>query len=508
MEKLANNLQIKNMLQSCHNSMYSFQIAILIILLSTSNLVLGQAVNNLHGNPLANTISPPASLLSEYVHIPSETGNEKEAADFMIQQCRNRGLSIEQITYKKGSYNFAASLYPLSQHKPNIIFLNHLDVVPAGNPENWQHPPYEGFIEDGKVWGRGSLDMKGPAIIQLFAIERFVQLAKNTDLPYNVTLLCVSGEETGGAKGSALVAENFKNIFSPAVVIGEGGSGIEKMSFLPKGKIFFGISITEKRPIWLRISCELHSAGHASIVGNNYANMHLIKGLYKLGKLRHPINMTNEAKLMFRGTGKIMGGLKGGTIKHINWIIFKPFLNHYVHKNPELESVLCNTLTVSNLGYAEASPNQNAQKATALIDCRLLPGTSPKEMIDFITQKVNDTLLHISIVQEGPEQFTTLPEFFFNKIAKAIHHSFTDAEVVPILFPASNDNSYYRATGCPVYGFNPMIMSPLQIKSIHNNNEYIELNKIDKGIEVLETFLRSVLILPDPTLSSTIMHQQ
>ncbi|NWJ50261.1 MAG: M20/M25/M40 family metallo-hydrolase [Bacteroidetes bacterium] len=468
----------------------------------------GQSIHNLSDFPVSNTVSPAASLLSNYVHIASETGNEKEAADFMMLQCRNKGLVIEKITYKKGSYNFAASLYPLNLHKPNIIFLNHMDVVPSGDPANWKHPPYEGFIDDGKVWGRGSLDMKGPAIIQLSAIERFVQLAQKEDLPYNVTLLCVSGEETGGAKGSAIVAKNFKELFTPAIVIGEGGSGIEKVSFLPKGKTYFGVSIIEKKPLWLKLSCSLHSAGHASIVGKNYANLHLINGLHKLVMMRQPIKMTSEAMLMFRSTGNIVGGLRGFTIKHINWLIFKPFLNHYVYQNPELESILCNTITVSNLGNADASPNQNAQKATALVDCRLLPGTSPEEMINFINRKIKDTLLHVSIVQQGPNQITTQPEFFFEKLAKAIKQTYTNAEVVPILFPASNDNSYYRAAGCPVYGLNPIIMSPLQIKSIHNNDEYIELEKIDKGIEVLETFLRSILILPDATRSSTTMHQQ
>lgn len=478
------------------------------LLLVSTNMILAQSIHHSSDIEVANTIQTTASLLSEYVRIPSETGNEKEAADFLMQHCSKKGLLIHQITDNKGSINFAASLYPLSLRKPNIIFLNHIDVVPAGNPAEWVHPPYEGFIGDGKVWGRGSLDMKGPAIIQLSAIERFVHLAQTSDLPFNVTLLCVSGEETGGAKGSGIVVKNFSNILTPALVIGEGGSGIEKVGFLPKGKIFFGISITEKKALWLKLSCTLHSAGHASIVGNNYANLHLIEGLDKLVKIRQPIKMTNEAKLMFRNTGKKVGGLRGFTISHINWLIFRPFLNYYVHQNPELESILCNTLTISNLGSLETRPNQNAQKATALIDCRLLPGTSATELINFLNKKIKDTLLHFSIVQEGPNQLTTLPEFFFSKLAMSIQQTYIGSEVVPILFPASNDNSYFRTLGCPVYGLNPMVLSSEQIKSIHNNDEFIDLKDINKGIEVFENFLRSVLMPSTPTPSSTTIHQQ
>lgn len=107
-------------------------------------------------------------------------------------------------------------------------------------------------------------------------------------------------------------------------------------------------------------------------------------------------------------------------------------------------------------------------------------------------------LLHISVMHEGPKQFTTQPEFFFDQLAKAIQKTFSGSEVVPILFPASNDNSYFRAEGCRVYGLNPMIVSPVQIKSIHNSNEYIDLEDIDKGIEVFGNFLRSVLMLSSP----------
>jgi len=454
-----------------------------------------------------DTVSAAAILLSTYVGIPSETGNEKKAADFLMQQCGERGLIINQFTDKIGSSNFSASLYPLHLGKPNIIFLNHIDVVPAGDLADWIFPPYEGRIDDGKVWGRGSFDNKGLAIVQLSAIERFLDMAHTHDLPYNVTLLSVSGEETGGTNGSAIVSKNFKEVFAPAVVIGEGGSGINEMDFLPEGKTFFGISIAEKGILWLKISCMIKGDGHASIAGNDYANKHLIKGLNRLVKTHQPIRMTDEAQLMFRSIGKKVGGLKGFAVTHLNWLVFRPFLNKIIDQNHELESLLCNAITVSNMGNLTGSPNQNKQEAMAFIDCRLLPGVSSNEMIEFISKKINDPLLHISILHQRPKQSGTNPEFFFNQLAKSIQVVYEGAEVVPILFPASNDNFYFRSDECPVYGLNPMITSKLQIQSIHNYNEFIDLEDIDKGIEVFENFLRSVLFSPDSILSGS-EHQQ
>ncbi|MBV5313719.1 MAG: M20/M25/M40 family metallo-hydrolase [Prolixibacteraceae bacterium] len=455
-----------------------------------------------------STTTIAAEMLSDYIQIPSESGNEKEAGQFLIDKCLQKGLNIQTISDSSGSLNFAASIYPLDLKKPNIIFLNHIDAVQAKNVSDWTYPPYQGKITDNKVWGRGSFDNKGLAITQLSAIEKFIQQARNYDLPYNITLLCVSDEETGGLNGSAIVAKRFNESFTPAVVIGEGGSGVENIKFFPSHKTFFGISVAEKGFLWLKLSCRINTDGHASVVGNDYAIKRLVTGLYKLSNKRQPIRMSAETHKMFKSIGENFGGLKGFAIKHINWYVFRPFLRHQVKENPELESILCNKITISNLKENNTSTNQNAQEAIAMLDCRYLPESSPDEIVATVKKRLNDSIIHISIVRKGPLQYSTTPEFFFDELKNAIKRTFKSAEVSPVMFPASNDNSYYRAAGCPVYGLNPMIVSSGQIKAIHNANEYIDLDDIENGINVFTNFLQSVQKSYTPTDSvSTIIQQ-
>ncbi|MDY0015778.1 MAG: M20/M25/M40 family metallo-hydrolase, partial [Bacteroidales bacterium] len=320
------------------------------------------------------TTSSAIQFLSEYIRIPSVSGNENQAAYFLMQACEEKGLYIYKISDTIGSVNFAASLYPLNLNKPNIVFHNHMDVVPAGDSCQWTYAPYSGTIANGKVWGRGSMDNKGLAIIQLFTIEKFIGLAINKDLPYNVTIVCVSGEETGGFTGSAIVSENFKEIFNPVVVIGEGGAGMDNIAFLDKAKIFFGISITEKSSVWLKLSYNVQSAGHASIAGSDYAYKRLIKSLHKLIDKQQPIQITNEVKLMFTEAGKSIGGIKGFAFKNLDWKIFRPTIKKYVKNVPEFESMLCNTITVSSFGEIYNTTNQTPMEVHATLDCRLLPG--------------------------------------------------------------------------------------------------------------------------------------
>jgi acetylornithine deacetylase/succinyl-diaminopimelate desuccinylase-like protein len=153
------------------------------------------------------------------------------------------------------------------------------------------------------------------------------------------------------------------------------------------------------------------------------------------------------------------------------------------------------------------SPNQIPQEAFALVDCRYLPGSQPEEIIESVKKIVKDPEIQIIVEKQGARQYATTPEFFYDELAKSIQKTFPNAVAMPILFPASNDNSYFRASGTPVYGLIPMMLSTEQIRSIHNKDEYIDVEDIEKGAQVFENFLQSVLF-PKPSIDSAQVKRQ
>jgi len=447
---------------------------------------------NLYSSDTLN-VSDAARFLSKYVSIPSVSGSEEEAANWFANQFSERGFFVEFLTNSPGSVNFAASLYPLSSGKPNIVFLNHIDVVIAGNTHQWRYPPYEGVIAEDKVWGRGSFDNKGLGVIQMFAVSEFLKRASESDLKYNVTVLCVSGEETGGITGSSIVAKGFVEKFNPEVVIGEGGSGMEELSFLNKKRPLFGISIAEKGFMLVKLSWQTEAGGHASIAGDSYASLMMINTLHKLLNTPHPIVMTKEAELMFSSVGKKIGGVKGKVMSKPTSKLFMRFLKQHALDNPELNDIMTNKITLTGISSNKTSYNQISHEVAAFLDCRLLPGETPEDIISFIRESAQDSLMHISIIEQGPLPLTSEPEYFFGVMANCLEEEFEGSTVVPMLLPASTDNSFYRATGVPVYGINPMIVSQDQLNAIHNYNEFIKLEDIDRGIRVFKQFLSKLL---------------
>jgi len=197
---------------------------------------------------------------------------------------------------------------------------------------------------------------------------------------------------------------------------------------------------------------------------------------------------------MLTSVGKEMGGIKGYVFKNLEKKIYRSSLKRHVNRNPVIESLLCNTITITRINSENYTPNQINMEVSATLDCRLLPGIKPEDIIQEIHNRINDSLLEITILNSGCLSQTSYPEFYFEKLAASIKKVFTNAEVYPMLLPASTDNSYYR-DACPVYGINPMIISNHQLQSIHNYNEHIDIEDIEKGILVFEEFL-NLLLLP------------
>ena len=127
-----------------------------ILVLLFSNFIFAQRMEGVLFN---GNIVPLETVLQRYIQIPSVSDNEKEAGDFFKAVCKENGLYITDFGSENGNYNFAASIFPLSENKPNIIFLNHIDVVPEKNTSEFD--AYSGKIIDSEIYGRGAIDNKG-----------------------------------------------------------------------------------------------------------------------------------------------------------------------------------------------------------------------------------------------------------------------------------------------------------------------------------------------------------
>jgi len=145
-------------------------------------------------------------LTQELIRINSENppGNEKQVAKFIKDFLDDLKIPAELIEFEKDRVNLIASV-----GNENGLMLNgHLDTVPVGDLNNWKYDPFEGKVVDGKIFGRGSSDMKGGIAAILMAVKNLA----NEKFKRKLLLTFVADEEVS-LRGSKYLIENRKEIF-------------------------------------------------------------------------------------------------------------------------------------------------------------------------------------------------------------------------------------------------------------------------------------------------------
>ncbi|MEW6667226.1 MAG: ArgE/DapE family deacylase [Thermodesulfobacteriota bacterium] len=154
--------------------------------------------------------------LQELVRIPSVIGNEGKAQDFMRRQYEEFGLEVFQFTANRvkvrrhpaycdttlpyeGRPN-VIGIWKGNSRKRSIILNGHVDTVSPEPATQWTHAPFGGEVEDGRLYGRGALDMKAGLVANLFALKVLRQAG--IDPGGTVMLQSVIEEEDGGGGGA------------------------------------------------------------------------------------------------------------------------------------------------------------------------------------------------------------------------------------------------------------------------------------------------------------------
>ena len=138
------------------------------------------------------------SFMQKIIQIPSVTGNEAEIGALMAEECTKDGLDVDIVEPKEGRVNIVAK-YTGTGEGPRMMMYSHYDVVPAGDLDSWEHPPFGGEIHDGWLWGRGAQDNKIATCGLTMAYRALRELG--VKLKGDIVFTHVGDEEVGGLYG-------------------------------------------------------------------------------------------------------------------------------------------------------------------------------------------------------------------------------------------------------------------------------------------------------------------
>lgn len=158
----------------------------------------------------------------------------------------------KKLDFKAEKFDNYAMHIDMGEGEETLGILAHVDVVPEG--DNWVHPPYGGVIEDGKIYGRGTLDDKGPAIISLYAMKAI----RDAGIKLNKKVRMILGADE--ESGSACLKYYFGELNMP----------YPDLAFTPDSS--FPVTYAEKGSVRVKIKKDFKTLGAVKINGGNAFN--------------------------------------------------------------------------------------------------------------------------------------------------------------------------------------------------------------------------------------------
>ncbi|MBA3532008.1 MAG: M20/M25/M40 family metallo-hydrolase, partial [Ardenticatenales bacterium] len=220
-------------------------------------------------------------------------GNEAACVAYVNGLLTQVGIETTLLARSPQRPNLIARLPGEGRALPLLLY-GHLDVVPTTN-QLWSHPPFEGVIEDGYLWGRGALDMKGGVAMMLAAFLR----AKDEGLrpAGDILFALLSDEEGGGDDGAKFLVEQHPEHFAGVRhAIGEFGGFTLHLG----GQRFYPIQVVEKQVCWMKIRVS-GPAGHGSLPMRGGAMAKVARLLQQVEQHRLPVHVTAPARTMIEG---------------------------------------------------------------------------------------------------------------------------------------------------------------------------------------------------------------
>lgn len=174
------------------------------------------------------------SFLSQLVRCktPSTTGDTREAVELIKGYFEKENLPYDVMAYCKTMPNIISSFDGKNAGR-HLMFNGHLDVMPAGKEPGWTDDPWSGEIREGRVWGRGTSDMKAGVTAMIFAYKYLYRMRDRVNGRLSISL--VADEETGWGRGTGFLFSTAPDRMNADCVLSGEPSGIGAISFASKG---------------------------------------------------------------------------------------------------------------------------------------------------------------------------------------------------------------------------------------------------------------------------------
>jgi acetylornithine deacetylase/succinyl-diaminopimelate desuccinylase-like protein len=427
--------------------------------------ITAEAVHHLQALLRLDTTNPP--------------GNELAAAEYLAGVLRVEGYDPIVLEAAPQRGNLIARLKGDGSLPPLLLY-THLDVVPAES-EHWTHPPFGGDVADGFVWGRGALDMKNIAAMQLMTV--LLLKRAGVTLKRDVIFAATADEEIDSDVGADWLVTQHPDLVRAEYGLSEMGGH----TLYLEGKKFYPVMCAEKGTCWLKMRAR-GRPGHGSVPHADHAVMHLVHAIECLMAHPLPLHLTATASIYVQRLARSVGGTTGLLLSAaLNPLLHDAALKAFPDRTlaDALHAILHNTVSPNQL-YAGYKANVIPSEAEAILDGRMLPGFDHEAFLAEIRPRLGDGI-ELTIEHTSPPLEVSSETPLFNLIEQQLTRSDPGAIVVPYMMAGATDAKLFAKLGTQCYGFAPLKLQPDTPFDglIHGHDERVSVEAFAFGVKVL-----------------------
>ncbi len=427
----------------------------------------------------ASIYQRPIELLQNLVccDTTNPPGNEAACISYINSLLKKAGIRTTVLGRSRERTNVIARL-PGEGKAPPLLLYAHVDVVTTVG-QKWQHPPFAAEIADGFLWGRGTLDCKGPVALMLSAFLK--AKAEKASLPGDVIFCAVSDEEAGAEYGSRYLVDEHPDLFK-GVKYAFGEFGGFNMSMA--GKRMYPIMVAEKQCCWMKMT--FHGrGGHGSMPLRGQAMAKAARALRLLDRKSLPYHLTPAVHLMLSSIADAFGGATGLAVRGLTTSALSGLvLNALGERSSIFAPLLHNTISPTMLQASEKM-NVIPTEVSIGLDGRLLPGFTPQDMKNEIRAVLgSDYDLEVLEYNPGP----SAPNMgLFATLGGVLKEMDPSGTAVPYVMSGVTDARFFTKLGIQTYGFTTLRLPDdfNFIATIHTADERIPLDALDFGVEAV-----------------------
>jgi len=437
------------------------------------------------------------------VNPPEPPGGDGElrAARAIAAMLTDAGLRPEVVEPYPGRGSVGARLHGDGSGGAPLLLLSHLDVVPAAG-DGWTHDPFGADLADGYVWGRGAVDMKGTAAMQLAVIRLLADEARTagrdpaTDpipgLTRDVLFAATADEEAGGHQGISWLVDHRPDWLQGAGALTECGG----VSLDVAGRRFYPIQVAEKGFAVYRILVR-GTAGHGSMPRPDNALVLAAEAVRRLAEPGPP----RPTPVMARFLAVAAEAVPAEPARLVRAIASPD------RRASELAlETLCTPMyaraarallrdTISpDILHAGTKYNVIPGEAELTIDCRLLPDTDEATMRAEVIRRLGDLAdaCAVELLNFGPPVESPIDTPLYELLESTLRDHDPDGVPVPGMPPFATDAKHMARLGVPTYGFSPLRLDPEErfLERFHGVDERVGLDALRWGLPVLYDVVR------------------